>query len=205
MKYQPAKSYYNQETDRLIFREIVKEDILNWEPFFNDNPTLKYLGVKLYSDLSSEEKSAFWINRQIDRQKNSEFGQLAVIDKETGEFIGVGGVIYRDLDSGDEYEITYSLLPKAWGKGLGTELAVHFREYIQNNLDIDSVISIIHVDNEASINVAKKNGMVHERDFEFLEMPVARCSFLSGVSIFVSWRPTSPSYNPFRTPMIIKK
>ena len=173
MIHRPPKSYYDQETERLIFRQFEEEDINRWEPFFIDNPALIYVGASLYEHLSSVEKSANWIGRQTDRQKNNEYGQLAVLDKETGDFIGVGGVIYRDLEEGDEYEITYSLLPKAQGKGLGTELAVHFRDYLKNEVGLDSVISIIHVDNEASINVAKKNGMVYERTFEYLEMPVA--------------------------------
>lgn len=173
MSIAPLTNYYNRSSDRLIFRKLEGEDIQSWEPFFIDNPTLIYLGVTLYEHLSSEEKSANWINKQRERQQNNQFGQLAVIDKETGEFIGVGGVIYRDLEAGDDYEITYSLLPKAWGKGLGTELAVHFKNYLKNEVGLDSVISIIHIENEASINVAKKNGMVFESEFYFLEMPVA--------------------------------
>jgi ribosomal-protein-alanine N-acetyltransferase len=172
MSHSPTSDYYNQTTDRLIFRSFEQEDIRRWEPFFIDNPTLVYLGAALFEHLSALEKSESWISRQIDRQKNNQFGQLAAIDKETGELIGVGGIIYRELEAGDEYEITYSLMPKAWGKGLGTELAVHFKNYAKNVVGLKSVISIIHVDNEASINVAKKNGMVKESEFEFMEMPV---------------------------------
>ena len=173
MSHTPSPEYYNQETDRLVFRQFEEKDIILWEPFFNDNPSLKYLGASMIEEISPNEKSTNWISRQINRQQNKEYGQLAVIDKKTGELIGVGGVIYRDLEAGDEYEITYSLLPKAWGKGLGTELATHFKNYLKDNTELDSVISIIHVENEASINVAKKNGMVLESEFEFLEMPVA--------------------------------
>lgn len=173
MIHAPSPSYYNQSSERLTFKSIEEQDDKNWEPFFIDNPMLVYVGGDLYKHLSSLEKSANWLNIQRKRQQEKLFGQLAVIDKETGEFIGVGGVIYRDLEAGGEYEITYSLLQKAQGKGLGTELAVHFKEYVKNELDLESVISIIHVDNEPSINVAKKNGMVFESEFDFLGMPVA--------------------------------
>jgi len=173
MKHQPLESYYNQASERLTFRPFVEEDFVRWEPFFINNPTLEYLGATMFMNLTPLEKSTKWLGKQIDRQNKGEFGQLAVIDKSTGEFIGVGGVIYREIDGIDEYEITYSLFPKAWGKGLGTELAIHFKEYLKNTLRLSSVISIIHVDNEASINVAKKNEMVLDSEFEFLEMPVA--------------------------------
>ena len=101
------------------------------------------------------------------------FGQVAALDKKTGKLVGVGGIIFRDLEAGGENEITYSLLQEHWGKGLGTALANHFRDYLKNVFGLDSVISIIHVENEASINVAKKNSMVVETEFEFMEMPVA--------------------------------
>ena len=173
MNHTPVPEYYNQSSERLTFRAFEQEDILRWEPFFHDNPSLEYLGAKIFEHLSPLEKSTNWIDRQIERQANKQFGQLAVLDKETAAFIGVGGVIFRELDAGNEYEITYSLLQEHWGKGLGTELAVHFRDYLKNVIGLDYVISIIHVDNEASINVAKKNGMVLESEFEFMEMPVA--------------------------------
>ena len=173
MSHAPSPNYYNQSSKRLIFRSFEDQDDQNWEPFFINNPMLRYVGGDLYAHLSSLEKATNWIDMQRTRQKEKLFGQLAVIDKDSGEFIGLGGVIYRQINNVDEYEITYSLLQKAHGKGLGTELAVHFKEYLKNELDLDSVISIIHVDNEPSINVAKKNGMVFESKFEFLGMPVA--------------------------------
>jgi ribosomal-protein-alanine N-acetyltransferase len=173
MSHSPVPEYYNQASERLTFRAFEQEDVLRWEPFFHDNPSLDYLGAKMLEHLSPVEKAANWIDRQTDRQASKQFGQLAVLDKETGEFMGVGGVIFRDLEDGGEYEITYSLLQEHWGKGLGTELAVHFRDYLKNVVGLGSVISIIHVENEASINVAKKNGMVLESEFEFMEMPVA--------------------------------
>lgn len=173
MSISPGPEYYSQSSERLTFRGFKPEDVNRWEPFFHDNPSLEYLGAKTLEHLSPVEKSVNWIERQIDRQVNSQFGQLAVLDKETGKFIGVGGVIFRELDAGNEYEITYSLLQEHWRKGLGTELANHFRDYLKNVVGLDSVISIIHVDNEASIKVAIKNGMVLESKFEFMEMPVA--------------------------------
>ena len=173
MSISPAKEYYNQYSERLVYRPFELQDINRWEAFFNDNPSLEYLGGKMLEHLSSLEKSENWIQRQIDRQKGGVFGQLAALDKKTGKLVGVGGVIFRDLEAGGEYEITYSLLQEHWGKGLGTELANHFRDYLKNVVGLDSVISIIHVENEPSINVAKKNGMVLETEFEFMEMPVA--------------------------------
>ena len=105
-------------------------------------------------------------------KNNYEFGQLAIIEKKTGVFIGVGGVIYREINGKPEYEITYSLLKEHWGQGYGTELALYFQNLMLNTYKVESIISIIHEENKASINVAEKNELVFDSKMEFLKMPM---------------------------------
>ncbi|MBL4862493.1 MAG: GNAT family N-acetyltransferase [Crocinitomicaceae bacterium] len=168
----PLKDYYNQDSERLFFRPLTLDDIKTWQPFFIDNPTLRFLGVSEFEHLSAIEKASNWIGRQVDRQANNAFGQLAVISKESDTFLGVGGIIARDIDGVDEFEITYSLLPGAWGKGYATELAIHFKNYAFERIDTPTVVSIIHRENLASKNVARKNGMKISAEYSFLDMPV---------------------------------
>ncbi|MGB0914441.1 MAG: GNAT family N-acetyltransferase [Crocinitomicaceae bacterium] len=165
----PSENYYQQESERLVFREINAEDAENWAPFFIDNPAQKYVGADQFS-FPPKEKATNWLSKQIERKENQTYGQLAVIDKQTNAFIGVGGIIERDMSGQKAYEITYSFLPSAWGKGFATELAIHFKQYAFNNIQTDSVISMIHKENEASINVAVKNGMSLSGETEFMGM-----------------------------------
>lgn len=167
----PSAAYYQQASERLTFRALTLQDSPAWIPFFTNNSGLRFVGAHA-DDLSPEEKSLKWIERQIDRAAKAEFGQLAVCRKDTGEFIGVGGIISRDLEGVGELEITYSLLQVHQGNGFATELARHFMTYAQQHLHISSLISLIHVDNAASMNVAMKNGLHRERQIEFMEMPV---------------------------------
>ena len=164
----PKDSYYHQETERLAFRPLTLEDIEPWSHFFNDNPTERFLGGDLLGD-SPIAKSSMWIKKQIWRQDEKAFGQMAVTEKESGKFIGLGGLIARD---DNEFEVTYSFFPDAWGKGFGTELAVHFKKYAFDHIDISYVVSMIHIENEASMHVARKNGMEIIRETEFLGMPI---------------------------------
>jgi|TARA_B110000908_G_scaffold68797_1_gene83114 hypothetical protein len=53
MSISPVKEYYNQYSERLVFRPLELEDINRWEAFFNDNPSLEYLGGKMLEHLSS--------------------------------------------------------------------------------------------------------------------------------------------------------
>ena len=167
----PTEEYYSQQSARLEYRPFHQSDIHLWKSFFVDNPTERFLGPPQLH-LSDEEKANNWIGRQIMRQESGEFGQLAVILKENNRLIGVGGIIMRDLDGNQEFEITYSLLPEAWGNGYATEIAVHFKNYVFANIDTPSAISIIHTENEASINVARKNGMEISAESNFMEMPI---------------------------------
>lgn len=167
----PASSYYHQTSKRLSFRPLSLEDINSWIPFFSNNSNLRFVGAD--SDQASPlEKATKWITRQIERAENGEFGQLAVCRKDSGEFIGVGGIISRDLDGTNELEITYSLLQTHQGLGFATELAKHFMEYGAQSLAVHTFISLIHIDNTQSMNVATKNGLHRERQIEFMEMPV---------------------------------
>ncbi len=165
----PIPSYYHTESERLIFRSIQSTDYKFWAPFFVNNPTQKYVGADQYP-FSPEAKAQNWLNIQTERKENNTYGQLAVIEKSTGNFIGVGGIIEREINGSPEFEITYSLLPSVWGNGYATELAIFFRHFAFNNIATDSVISMIHKENQASINVAIKNGMQISGETEFMNM-----------------------------------
>lgn len=165
----PTPNYYAQESSRLRFVPFEQENIKEWSLFFENNPSERFVGFE-NSPLSNIEKSKGWIEKQMERKANAEFGQLAVVDKKSGDFIGVGGVITRIINDTTEYEITYSLLPKYFGKGYATELAIHFKRYMLEMTE--SVISVIHIENNASMQVAQKNGMMKESETTFLNMPV---------------------------------
>lgn len=166
-------SYYeNQQSERLLFRKLTEDDIPTWSSFFIDNDRTRFVGSHRFTHLDHVGKATNWIRNQMERYHDHDFGQLAVIEKETGKMIGVSGIIPREIDEKKEYEITYSLLPSAWNKGFASEAAIHFKEYAFANINCDSVISIIHVENEPSGNVARKNGMRKVLETEYMEMPV---------------------------------
>lgn len=149
--------YYQLESERIQFRKLSEDDIPLWEPFFINNDRLKFLGIPL--DLSSLESATNWIEMAQTRYAPSGLGQLAAIDKSSGEFLGVAGVIPREMEGRNEFEITYSFLPEFWGRGYATESAICFKNYMFNNTSVDRVISMIEVNNTDSQKVAIKNGM----------------------------------------------
>lgn len=169
-----TKYYSDHESERLLFRNLEEADIDLWLPFFDDEENLAHVGMLSgpFKFLDNPDRSKAWIGRQIERRKSGLLGQLAVIEKSTGKFIGLGGIILRQETGAEgEWEIGYSLLPEARGKGYATELATYFRDWAFANTRVESVISFVHVNNVASQNVTKKNGMHVEKEMEFFEMP----------------------------------
>ena len=84
----------------------------------------------------------------------------ALYDREN-HFIGEAGISLapkRFLKA----EISYSLLPSQWNKGLGTELAKHLIKYCFNHLNLHRVEAGVATCNQASIRVLEKAGMVRE-------------------------------------------
>ncbi|BDC98909.1 GNAT family N-acetyltransferase [Persicobacter psychrovividus] len=163
-------NYFKQESERLKFRKLEIEDIPSWRAFFVGNDRLKFLGIDLSK--KPDTLAAEWIERQLKRYEKEGLGHLAVELKETDEFIGVGGIIPRTLESKNEFEIAYSLLPKFWKNGYGTELAEQMKKYGFEKIKADRLVSIIDKENYDSINVAVKNGMKVLFETTYLGMDV---------------------------------
>ena len=167
----PKASYYEQASNRLLFREMTINDHAAWLEFFAEEDDYhRFLGQDL--TITKETRAKIWIERQIHRKDEEQYGQLAMVEESSGNLIGFGGIIMREMNDTIEYEVTYSLIPRYWGKGYATELAQHFTGYAQKHLQINSVISMIHPENAASIKVAEKNDMTLDGAFFIFGMNV---------------------------------
>ncbi|MDX1604160.1 MAG: GNAT family N-acetyltransferase [Salinimicrobium sediminis] len=162
--------YFDQQSDRLTYRKLNEKDIDSWVEFFVDNDRLAYLGLDLSK--TKETLAEEWIRLQFNRYQEQGLGHLAVELKETGEFIGMGGIIPRELNGKKEYEIAYSLKPRFWGNGFATEIARTFRDHGFKNKIADRFISIIDIANHPSAHVARKNGMLVLFKTEYLGLQV---------------------------------
>ena len=161
--------YYEQESERLIYRKLVKSDNESWSEFFIDNPNLPYLGLP--HNLSIEEMSPMWLEVQFERYRKTNFGGLAAVCKSTGDLIGITGLLVKEVKNQTEYEIAYSLKPKYWLQGYASEMSATMKQFATDNKIHSRVISIIHKDNIGSIKVAQKNAMQFLFSTEFKKLP----------------------------------
>ena len=159
----------DQETERLCFRVLTKEDFQNWLPFFEDKLILTYFGID--PNLPKNELCENWFKKVFHRYENDLGGLNAIILKETGELIGQCGLLIQTVEGKKRLEVGYSLLPKYRGFGYATEAATKCKDFAFKNDLADELISMIHVDNISSENVALKNGMSLESIIDYEGMP----------------------------------
>lgn len=163
-------NYFNQESERLTYRKLTLSDITSWLEFFENNDRVHFLGIdptRPHLEVATE-----WIEKQLDRYITDGLGLLAVIHKDSNDFIGMCGIIPRGLEKGKFHEIGYSFKPKYWGKGYATEAANQMRKFGQTNNVSEKFISIININNIDSIKVADKNKMKPLYNTRYLEMDV---------------------------------
>ena len=82
------------------------------------------------------------------------YAPLIITIKESGEFIGSGGVV-PTKDSAD-IEIAYHFLPSAWGKGYATEAAVAILEFAFKTAGLEEIVGFVFSENVASWRVLEK-------------------------------------------------
>jgi ribosomal-protein-alanine N-acetyltransferase len=98
--------------------------------------------------------------------RRPELGLWATIHKEAGRFIGRCGLLPWTIDQREEVEVAYLLAQAYWGRGLGTEAAQAIARYGFEELHLSRLICMIHPENQASVKVAQKIGMVLEQEME---------------------------------------
>jgi RimJ/RimL family protein N-acetyltransferase len=84
-----------------------------------------------------------------------------------GQFIGIAGLLHQDIEGKEETEIAYRIVREHWNKGYATEAAQACREYAQNVLRKERLISLILPKNISSIRVAQKLGAQKEKSVLF--------------------------------------
>lgn len=159
-----------QETRRLRFRQLTRDDFDPWIDLFRDPSACEFLGMSKLP--TPRERCEKWFELSEYRIKHQLGGMNVLLDKTTDEFIGQCGLLIQEVDGIKELEIGYSILPKHWNKGYATETAINCRDFAFSKAYAESLISIVHIDNIKSEKVALKNGMIKMNQTIFKDAPV---------------------------------
>ncbi len=141
-------------TERLYLREMTAGDYADLAEILQ-NSNVMYAYEHAFSDAEVRE----WLDKQLRRYREDGYGLWAVIERNSGEFIGQCGLTRQDTGVGTEIEIGYLFKEKFWHRGYATEAAVGCRDYAFRKLKVHRVVSIIRDSNVASQRVAQRAGM----------------------------------------------
>jgi RimJ/RimL family protein N-acetyltransferase len=146
------------ETERLLLRQFSAEDAEFILEQVNEPSFIQNIGDRGVRTL--DDARAYISNGPVASYAKNGFGLCLVTLKETGESIGMCGLIKRDTLN--DVDIGYAFLPKFWGKGYAIEAARFVKAYAKDVIRLKRIVAITDPANEASIRVLEKIGLRFE-------------------------------------------
>jgi ribosomal-protein-alanine N-acetyltransferase len=143
------------ETARLIIDELTAKDASFTLEMLNDPSFIKYVADR---GVRTEEAARAYIHDRVAASyKEHGFGMGAVRLKDSGEIIGMCGLVKRDTL--EDIDIGYGFLPKFRGKGYALEAALAVMKMGQEDFGLHRLLAIIHPANTGSRALAENMGM----------------------------------------------
>jgi RimJ/RimL family protein N-acetyltransferase len=143
-------------TERLVIRELRESDAGGAHRVYGDPEVMRYVGAD--GTPRTREQSAAGVARMMEGQERNGFSLWAVEVKETGEMIGVCGVVHID-GTGPDVELVYEFQRSAWGQGFATEAARACLAAALGPLGLRRVVALAYPENAQSIRIMQKLGM----------------------------------------------
>ena len=155
------------ETDRLVLRMFVDEDLGAYYSICSDPDVMEFIGQgKTMNRLDTWRQIAVMLGHWQLRG----YGSWAIEEKTSGKLVGRVGFINPADWPG--LEIGWALGRSSWGRGYATEAARAALQYGFRTFGFSRVISLIHRENARSIRVSERLGGVEDGATELLGMRV---------------------------------
>jgi RimJ/RimL family protein N-acetyltransferase len=166
------------ETERLVLRRLNADDAGFILELLNEPSFLQYIGDK---GVRNHEDAVRYIqNGPIASYERFGFGLYRVELKDTGDSIGICGLLKRDTL--EDVDLGFAFLPRFWLKGYAVESAAATIAYGRSVLGIKRIAAITNPDNAASIRVLEKIGFRFDRMVRMPEGEPELNLYLSDVS-----------------------
>jgi ribosomal-protein-alanine N-acetyltransferase len=147
------------ETERLILRQLTTDDAEFILELVNDPSFIRNIGDRNVRTI--DDACAYILNGPVASYVKNGFGLYLVLLKETGESIGMCGLIRRETL--EDVDIGYALLPRYWSRGYAVEAARATKEYAKDVIGLKRIVAIVDPANEPSSRVLEKIGLRYEK------------------------------------------
>ena len=146
------------ETDRLVLRHLTLNDAPFIVELLNEPSFLRFIGDR--GVRSQQDARQYILNGPIASYKKNGFGLWLAFLRETGDPIGICGLLKRDTLP--DPDVGFAFLPAYWRQGYAFESASAVLKHGGESLGLKRIVAITSPDNVASIGALEKMGMKFE-------------------------------------------
>jgi RimJ/RimL family protein N-acetyltransferase len=145
-------------TDRLLLRWLGNRDAAFVLELVNEPSWIRFIGNKGIATLDDARR--YIRNGPVEMYERLGFGLYLVELKETGEPIGICGLIKRETM--EDVDLGFAFLPRFWRKGYALESAAAVMKYAKRVLGLARIVAIVSPDNSRSAKLLEKLGFRSE-------------------------------------------
>ncbi|MBS4190560.1 GNAT family N-acetyltransferase [Bacillus sp. FJAT-49705] len=146
------------ETERLILREITKEDAEDIFACFSNNDVTRYYGQETLDSIDQAEKIIEFFSNNYNEKRGIRWGIERKGSKGIIGTIGFNAWIPKHKRA----EIGYEIYPEHWRKGYSSEAVSKVLSYGFEDMDLTRIGAVVFIENEASNNLLTKMGFEKE-------------------------------------------
>lgn len=152
------------QTERLIIRDHVNDDLATMHTLLSDSKAMYYLqDIQTFSIQESMDNLKTAIESVNENPRTKYFYRIELKDK---TYVGeIGFTVKLDCPLGKVVELGYFILPEFWGKGITTEAAGEILRFAFEEADVIKVETGCIKDNIGSEKVMKKLSMLKEAEY----------------------------------------
>jgi [ribosomal protein S5]-alanine N-acetyltransferase len=154
------------ETERLILRQITRDDAEDIFKYLSDENVMKYYGLEPFKSIDEAVEEIGWYQSTFDEGSGVRWG---ITLKGHGKVIGSCGFLNK-VPQHYRSEIGFELSKDHWGKGIANEALAVVIHYGFEQLNLQRIQALIEPPNLSSQKLVEKNGFIKEgllRNYEY--------------------------------------
>lgn len=152
------------DTDRLTLTQPSRDDLPDWLAMHRDERVMATLG-----GVRPDDALAAALDRHIAHWQTHGFGWWIARRRDTGAFVGRGGLRVVIVEGVPAVEVGYGFVVDAWGQGYATELTRAAIRVAFDLLGLRGLVCFTLPENTPSRRVMEKCGFVFERDIVYAD------------------------------------
>lgn len=151
---------YIVESERLGLRKLTEADFDVICVFLKD-PEVMYAWGHGFSD----EEVRKWLGKNLKRYDKDGYGFFLAIEKQTGDPVGVIGIIHNEINGRQRWEIGYIIDKRHWRRGFAREGSKACLKHAFSTMGLEEMVFQMRTDNIPSQKVAQSLGAQREGEY----------------------------------------